>query len=241
MSNSKKVLVVEDEMIIADDLCNMISAKGYDCVGIARSYEEALMSISNKNPDLILLDIMLNSEKSGIDLAKKINETSQIPFIFLTSHSDSKTLEEAIETHPAGYLVKPIDEDDLNTTMALAIKSGEAQPVSTKAQKDPEFIFLKDGQFHFKLNLSDVFWVKSIGNYVQIKTSDPKSKIIRMPLKTIMEVLPSASFMRVHKSYIINLNHLDAIGTSVVKISNGAEIPLGKTYSSELSEHFNLG
>lgn len=240
MSDSKRVLVVEDEMIIADDLCNMITSKGYECVGIAGSYEEALMSMSNKNPELILLDIMLNSEKSGIDVAKRINETTQTPFIFLTSHSDSSTLEQAIETHPSGYLVKPIDEDDLTTTMALAIKSSVAE-IKVESKKDPEFIFLKDGQFHFKLNLSDVFWVKSIGNYVQIKTSDPKSKIIRMPLKTIMEVLPEKSFMRVHKSYIINLNHLEAIGTSVVKMSNGAEIPLGKTYSGDLSGHFNLG
>lgn len=241
MSESKRVLIVEDEMIIADDLCNMINAKGYQCVGIAGSYEEALKMIHSKHPELILLDIMLSTEKTGIDLAKHISNNENIPFIFLTSHSDTNTLEEAVKTHPAGYLVKPVDEDDLYTTMALAIKTNTGEEKASENQKEPEFIFLKDGQFHFKLNLSDVFWVKSIGNYVQIKTSEPKSKIIRMPLKNILLDLPASSFMRIHKSYIVNLHQLDAIGTSVVKMSNGAEIPLGKTYSAALQEHFNLG
>ena len=92
--------------------------------------------------------------------------------------------------------------------MTLAVKSGDDENKIPIPEKEPEFIFLKDGQFHFKLNLSEILWIKSIGNYVQIKTGNPKSRIIRMPLKSILEVLPSNKFMRIHKSYIINHSHL---------------------------------
>ena len=102
-----QIVIVEDELIIAEDVSNMLTRKGYEVMGIAMDYDEAIAILKVNKPDLILLDINLNSKKDGIDLANTINEFYGIPFIFTTSYSDSATLERAKKSNPINYLVKP--------------------------------------------------------------------------------------------------------------------------------------
>ncbi len=109
----KRIYIVEDQMIITLDLQYMLEDLGYSVCGISASYNEALSNIEIARPDLILLDILLQGEKTGIDLANTLNRDYQIPFIFLTSHADYQTVKTAKNTRPLGYLVKPFKMDDL--------------------------------------------------------------------------------------------------------------------------------
>jgi len=118
---SLKVLIVEDESVIALDLKKILGRLGYDVVGSTAKYDTALDMLFNRQPDLVLLDINIKGTKSGIDIAELINEKYKIPFVYITSYSDETTLNQAKLTRPFGYLLKPFTEENIKSTLAIAI------------------------------------------------------------------------------------------------------------------------
>ncbi len=116
---SKKVLIVEDEFIVANDLRLILTQAGYNVTGIAASATEADEYVQKQKPDLVILDIRLEGKLSGIDLAGKL-KTENIAFIYLSANSNQKVLEEAKATEPYGFLVKPFREKDLLVTVDIA-------------------------------------------------------------------------------------------------------------------------
>ena len=103
----RRILLVEDEIIIASSIQKWLEDINYTVTGIAPSAEKAMMLIEQQIPDLILMDIMLQGDMDGIDLADKIHEKYSVPIIFLTAYSDENTLERARISGPYGYLLKP--------------------------------------------------------------------------------------------------------------------------------------
>ncbi|MFB9080302.1 sigma 54-interacting transcriptional regulator [Flavobacterium procerum] len=116
---NSKILIVEDEFIVANDLQLILRQAGYIVTGIAVSAEEAYESIAKNKPDLVLLDIYLEGKESGIDLAKKI-KSENIAFVYLSANSNETILEEAKKTDSYGFLVKPFREKDLLVTLEIA-------------------------------------------------------------------------------------------------------------------------
>jgi len=119
MDIHKKILIVEDEFVVANALRLTLLQAGYVITGIASSAEEADQHLQNQKPDFVLLDIQLDGNRSGIDLAMKLNENN-IAFIYLSANSNQKVLEEAKATDPYGFLVKPFREKDLLVTLDIA-------------------------------------------------------------------------------------------------------------------------
>ena len=116
-----KILIVEDEPLVAADIAGHLAAINFESAGIAYDGKHALELIETLQPDACLLDINLESEIDGIAVAHEINKRFKIPFVFLTSHSDRDTIEKVKETHPAGYILKPFDEHDLLTSLEIAM------------------------------------------------------------------------------------------------------------------------
>jgi CheY-like chemotaxis protein len=116
-----RILVVEDERIVARYLSARLSKLDYDVTGFASSKGEALQLAESTRPDLVLMDIRLNGAPEGIDAAREIRDRFAIPVVYLTAHSDSATLEQTKETGPYGYLLKPFEERDLLVTIETAI------------------------------------------------------------------------------------------------------------------------
>jgi DNA-binding NtrC family response regulator len=116
---NNKVLIVEDEFIVANDLQLILKQAGYMVTGIAVSAEEAYEHIAKNKPDLVLLDIYLEGKQSGIDIAKKL-KAENIAFVYLSANSNQTILEEAKRTDPYGFLVKPFREKDLLITLEIA-------------------------------------------------------------------------------------------------------------------------
>lgn len=108
-----KVLIVEDDPLIAIDIEQILSNLNFRVSGTAFNADDALQCLTNNTPDIVLLDVNLESDKDGINIAEIINEKYQLPFIYLTAHADKNTLERAKKTKPAGYIIKPFDERDL--------------------------------------------------------------------------------------------------------------------------------
>jgi len=118
---SLRILIVEDEPIISDDIESTLLSHHYDVAGKAYSSTQAMDMLVNRYPDLVLLDIAIKGDKDGIDIATIIREKYQIPFIFLTSFSDKVTLDRAKPTMPYGYIVKPFKDRDLLTAIEMGM------------------------------------------------------------------------------------------------------------------------
>ncbi|MFY0608464.1 MAG: response regulator transcription factor [Cyclobacteriaceae bacterium] len=121
-----KILIVEDELIVADNLSNTLKRLGYTPLEPAISYTQALERLAEK-PDLALLDVHLSGQKDGIDVAEYLNEHLHIPIVFLTAYGDDATIERAKKVLPAGYLLKPFKRADIKPTIEIAITNFQAR------------------------------------------------------------------------------------------------------------------
>jgi len=126
-----KILIVEDQPIIAEDLNSLLSSQGYKHLSVAHDYQAASDILHNRKPDFAILDINLGSGPSGLDLAELIHEKYHIPYIFLSSYDDDNTLAQAQEYGPYGYLVKPFQDRSLLTTIKIALSSFQKAKEST--------------------------------------------------------------------------------------------------------------
>jgi PAS domain S-box-containing protein/putative nucleotidyltransferase with HDIG domain len=115
------ILVVEDESIVAHDIQNMLLSLNYDVVGVTTRAKEAVNIAKKKNPSLVLMDIMLQGTSGGVKAADVIYKKHNIPVVYLTSYTDETTLQLAKETAPFGYLLKPFEERELQTTIEIAL------------------------------------------------------------------------------------------------------------------------
>ena len=118
----KRLLIVEDERVVALDLRGALEDLGYAVIGSAASSDAALEAIDRERPDLVLMDIRIDGSIDGIQTAGILRTRYQIPVVYLTAHVDDATLARALETEPAGYLVKPYNHDSLRTTIEVAFR-----------------------------------------------------------------------------------------------------------------------
>lgn len=233
--SSVKILVVEDEVVIADNICLILEDLGYEVLEPAINYEEAIETIEAEKPDMAILDIQLGGRKDGVDLAWTINEQYDFPFIFLTSNADPGTIERVKKVAPPAYLVKPFKKDDLYTSIELALHNFAKQKSQSKVEEDlliKDAIFIKDKNLFHKIKLEDIRFLKSDHVYVEVHTVKDQKHLIRGSLTDLSERLP-INFYRTHRSYTINVDHMDAINSAYV-LMNGEQIPIGKNYRDAL-------
>ena len=122
-----KILVVEDERIVARDLQVRLTNLGYSLTGTASSKQEAILSAERERPDLVLMDIRLKGIPDGIDAAQELRSTFNLPVIYLTGHSDTATLARARTTEPFGYILKPFENRELVAAIETAVYKHEAE------------------------------------------------------------------------------------------------------------------
>ncbi len=118
-----RVLIVEDEPLIAKNIGMYMNNNDYEVSAFAYDPEEAIFQLKRNPPDLAILDINLESDRDGIEVARYINQHNNIPFVFLTSYSDKDTLERAKQTNPYGYIVKPFNDKTLLATIEIALSN----------------------------------------------------------------------------------------------------------------------
>lgn len=240
--NRMKVLVVEDEVIIADNICDTLKGFGYDVLEPAMTYNEAIERIETDRPDIAILDIKLSGKESGIDLAKKINNEYDFPFIFLTSNSDKATFEEAKVVEPHAFLVKPFGKDELFAALELAIVS-YAKKSSDEVQQDAAVLtnalFIKQKTHFVRVNFEEILYIRSDGVYLDIYMLNGKPLTVRGSLNDYVSKLDK-NFMRSHRSYIINLARLDSISQNSAFVG-GVEIPIGKKHRPFFLSRLTIG
>lgn len=236
-----RVLIVEDEPIIAADLADRLSDMGYEVVQECSSGSEVLAFFQNEEADLVLMDINIDGPMDGIETAQKLLEIRSLPLIYLTSNTDESTFARAKSTAPAAFLTKPFRGKDLKHAIELAITRSASKPVlespatelsDTNLFKDRLFIKVKDRMI--RIFLSEILWLEADDYYCKLVTQE-KEFLITQPLKQMGEFLAAVpEFMRIHRSFMVNLSHVEEIGDGFVSIQK-KQIPLNKSSKEELT------
>ena len=246
-----KILIVEDESIVAKDIQVTLEKLGYDVIGTVAEGERVLDIVKDKTPDLILMDIMLKGKMTGIDVSIQIHKEISVPIIYMTAYADKDTLSKAKMTQPHGYIIKPYKEVDLRTTVEIALykhkkedkikKERDLYYSIIKADKNTDgSIFVKSKYQLVKVKTQEIYFIEALKDYVRINTIDHRY-IIHSTMKSIKEKLPAADFARVHRSFIVRLDKISAIEFPNIIIEHDKKnIPIGSSYKNELMNKLKL-
>ncbi len=237
MSSPIKIFIVEDEMIIAANISLQLSKLGYEVTGIAVRGEEAMLHIKENNPDIVLMDIQLKGKLDGIQTVQLIQKEYKIPIIYLTASIDNDHFNRAKATNPYAFISKPFKKLDLQRAIELTVNYIMKNETSIVDKCISPFvlndcIFVKRNDKMIKIFIKDIFYIEAERNYCRIFSKERECLLV-MTLKDIDIKLPDEHFLRIHRSYIVNLSHIDEVSNSHVVITQKA-IPLSKSFRGEL-------
>jgi DNA-binding LytR/AlgR family response regulator len=240
MASPIKILIVEDEMIIAANISLQLSSLGYEVTGIIPRGEEALINIKQNQPDIVLMDISLKGELDGIETVQIMQNDHDIPVIYLTANADDSNFNRAKATNPYAFISKPFKKLDLQRAIELTINQIHCRKGSessaTMTNNSPfilsDCIFVRHHEKMVKVDIKDILYIEAERNYCRIYSKD-KEYLLVMTLKDMDEKLPQRHFIRVHRSFIVNLSQIDEVATSHIVIARKA-IPVSKTLKEEL-------
>ena len=255
MPEQINVMIVEDESIVAMDLSAGLEHDGYNVVGIADNYDDAVELFSGNQVDILLMDINIYGNKDGVETATQLMKIKQVPLIYLTAFTDAKTIERVKHTNPAAFLTKPYNIDNVRIAIDLALHNfAEAKPAAKvlpmqattekKTQDKEQFLQLKDHIFikqnyrFVKFRLSEILFAEADNNYVNIHTLNQKFAL-RLSLGDLVERLQFSRLVRVHRSYAVNIDEITSFDEQVIRIDKH-EIPIGRNHRQEFLDHFNL-
>lgn len=240
-----KVLIVEDEEAYADTLEMLVDELGYAVSGIVDNGEAALSHFRRNPLDLVLLDINIKGSINGIELARKMQQSRPTPIIFVTAQRDRPSFEEASETLPAAFLLKPFAPEQLQLSMELAIKHAYSHDSEVAYQAGEglladDSVFIKDRNQLIKIRLSEIQWVGVEDKYSMLYCLKRKI-LLRQALKDLFVKVQPHGFVQVHRSALVNVKHLNHIDTALSVVQVGEyQVPLGKTYREALMEQLRL-
>ncbi|KGL62157.1 response regulator transcription factor [Polaribacter sp. Hel1_85] len=229
IDSKKSILIVEDELLIAFQLKNAVIQQGYLCAGIAINYNSAKEILDSTKVDLVLLDVKISGEKTGLDVALLLNSKFGIPFLFITSFNDSETLANIKKLSPKGYINKPINEATLLTTIDIVFDNLK--------DKTKEFININIGTTTYNINLTELLYIESEHVYVRLHYRT-RSLLIRSSLINFLDLLPNKVFLQVNRSNAVNINFIENVGARDIKI-NTETIKLSSKYKENFLSIFN--
>lgn len=228
-----RILVIEDDFLFFLKVKAMLEEMYEKDVKIihresASSGFEILKSVK---PDIVLLDVILEDERSGIEFSKKLKD-SNIPIIFMTAFRRLDLFNEAKKSLPFGYLQKPFDALTLKNTIDLSILHAENTSHQYNKVKG-ELVFKLDNGVYKKVELGKIQYVESFGNYCHFFTERDRYTS-RMYLKKYAEILPNEFFIRVHRNYVVNINYFEHVSSLDKEITiGGKSIPLSRKYRAD--------
>lgn len=219
------ILIVEDEVLIAEFLKATLFHDGYRKVEMVHEEQRALRLIKNCDYDLIFLDIRLGKNMGGLDLASHLHNYGHPPFIFITAQSDPEIMEKALQTHPDSFITKPFKKADVLAAASLALQRNN----------ESKTLVVKDGWSKLKIPLRDILYAQSDGNYIQLCTISKKF-LLRYTLDWFMEQVNGNDFFRIHRKIVVNLNAVEKLESSTVVLRD-EQLPVSR---SRLSDFKNV-
>jgi len=229
-SKTLRVLIVEDEPLIAEDLAAMLAEQGHQVCGRAHRASDALGFVQHERPDLVLLDIRLNDVMDGVDVATHL-EKERIPYLYVTSHTDLATMARIGSTKPQGFIRKPFDEDDLRTQIAVFLARNG--PIET-----PEHVLVRDKGRIIRVPIADIVHAEADDNYTTLHTAERKYVLVSS-LSAVEVKLGGKHLLRVHRKYAVDMRRVTGMDGHYLLIGE-RRIPVGRTHLAEVQHQFGL-
>lgn len=242
MNTSLSILIVEDEALYAELVAELVEELGHEVMNTLDNGAEVLAFCRENEPDLILMDIQIRGDYDGIELADALQERRQVPVIFITSQVDDATYARAKATRPYAFLEKTMRKRQLQRAIDLVSEKLEAtaEPAETAPATGPEMLMVRTTKALKKLPVADILFIQAEDHYCTIFTAAEKF-VSRISLKELMEQLPAAEFVQVHRSYVVRLDAIESISRGNMTIAlRGREIPLGRTWKDGLLSRMKL-
>lgn len=252
MNDQVKIMIVEDETIVALDLSMRLQKESYEVVGIAASSDDAIALFTEQKPDLVLMDINIKGKKDGIETAAALKKIQEVPLIFLTAFSQSEYVNRAKTVNPSAYLVKPFNNDSLHTSIQIAIhnfavpgKRTDAQPAAAEVKEDSgketllffnNYFFVKHNYRFNKFSIDDLLYAESDNNYIRLVTTSKKIAL-RISLQYLAEKFNHPALVRVHRGFIVNIKNIDSFNEEEILIGQH-QIPIGRNYKDDFLKSF---
>jgi two-component system, LytTR family, response regulator len=237
-----RILIVEDNSLVAEDISASLVDLGYLVVGKVKSGQAAIDNARENTPDLIVMDINLNGEMDGIEAAAEIQKFAKLPIIYLTAYADDKTYNKAKTTNPYAYITKPFDEKDLSRAIDLAIHCFARQSKDVRLESmDSHYIindaiFVKIDKRYIKIPVSSITYLEAQGSYTKLHTDDDEYLLI-MNMHSFESKIQHPNLMRVHRSFIVNLKKVKSFDNNYLIIGK-LSITISKQYQQEFKSKF---
>ena len=227
--NGYRILLLEDEFIIAETLRRHLDRNGHRVVGQAVSYAEAVNLVDREDPEVALLDIRVSGSKTGIDFAYYLRAMPEpIPFIFLTSQMDTAYVDQVKQTQPSGYLGKPIQIESLLATIEVVMHN-------FRSRRTPApLLALYDGKATHRVPADKLDYVEADHVYVKVYLSDGSSLVLRNTLSDLVRDLGNDYLLQTHRSFAVNPQKITRYDKDYVYIHD-VRIPVSRSRRQEVS------
>ena len=237
-----RIILVEDDWIIAKEIALNLQTLGFDVPAIFESGEDFLAQVETlPYPDLVILDMELAGNMSGLEVAHQLR-TYPIPFLFLTAKADHPTIQEAATAGAYNYLIKPIRSEHLFSAVEVALhwsKQNKALPSpNERVLNFDDLLFVKARKRLERIQVRDILWIQAEDIYVVIHTQT-EHYVLSQPLKVMEEKLPPQYFIRIHRSYVVQIQAIDSIEENELKIGSQV-LPIGKTFREKLMRRLTI-
>ena len=238
---SYKILIIEDQLLIAEHIAMQLEDLGYEIIGLSTNRKETFEILNKGWPDLIIADVMLQ-EENGIDIVEEVLKHQKLPIIYLTGNSESSTVKKAMKTQPAAYMVKPFKTSEFSINIDLAInnfqKQQELADQNSKSKLVTDAIFIPDQHNFIRIKKKDIFMVEADGSYIKIYTKDKKYQL-SSNLKNFELQLKDPTFLRISRKYLINTAHAEKINGNTIYLGPFQAI-ITKVMRQEMLQKFPI-
>jgi len=242
---SYSLLIIEDDPIIAQDISEKLQSLNYNVIGYTDSKEEAVQLTLDREPDVLLSDIVLEGKSyDGIDIVKRIYKDYKLPIIYLTGNSESTTIKKATASLPAAFLTKPVRFKELSTNIDIAIERFKQKYDFVKANEEDQLIkksvFIPDRNTYHRVPKKDLLYAEADTAYTNVVTAYGKVYNLSLNLKQFSNQIEDQSFMRVSRKHFVNLEHVDKIKGQTLILTDNSCIHVPHSRRSEVLERFNI-
>ena len=252
------ILIIEDEGILAMEMSECLENEGYYVVGIASNGRKALDIFKRNRVDMVLCDITIRGDWDGIQTVGYLTAERPVPVVYLSALNDRETLNRAKQTYPAAYLNKPYQLTGLRTAIEVAIQNFTMRSGSSTDPKNvvsldgikPDnlnresllqvgnHLFIKQNYQFVKISLSDLLYLEADNIYTVMLTTSRKY-LLRLTLSSILERISQPDLVRIHRSYAVNIQKVDAFND--VEVSIGTQLlPLSRTHRDDFLRQFQF-
>ncbi len=238
MNKTPSVYIVEDEPIIGKQLRMILMDMGVRITGWSDDPNQVLLDLRHAKPHLVLLDIHLDHEMDGILLATELQRLGIRDFIYITAYHDPETLDRVKATMPLAFIIKPFSPETIQSNIKIAFAKMRNHRHILPQVVESKPLFFKDGSTMIQVRPEDIYYAQAFDNYCYIQTGD-RRLLSPHTLKHIESILSTGSFVRTHKSFLVNLEHITSIQEGYIYLHEH-RVKMGRVYKYRLLDAIQI-